>query len=397
MDGYSTHDLDLGLTMQAGTTSPRPRVSEIASWLLVLAGIGLLLLLFLSFLIESKPASPGGDAITSSPGRIAYFEFGIAADTLWLVNPANPEQREKLLSVPHAREFGVVPSIAPDGRSLAYAALPAENPAPSPDAPAGLWLTEISRGAQPRLLLNGVDLRVRAVWSPDGSSLVYRRSNADGYTLATRPAAGGEERILAHSDAATALFPVGFAPDGSRFYHVALSESGGSQLVAVDVASGVQTAVAQLSPGITREWSLSNDGSRLAFLAMGYTANAIAAQAYVLDLSTAQLTPVTGATVNAFGPVWAFDGSLLVGSLGTHGEANLVRVDGSSATLLPTAGRGFDVPLGFARDGSVYLVRAFSGASATAPGAATLTLIDKDGERHVIASGDVTFAGWSAP
>jgi Tol biopolymer transport system component len=396
VDGYSTHDLDLGLTMQLGTTSPRPRVSEIASWLLALAGIGLLLLLLLSFLMEAKPSSPATPA-TSGPGRIAYFEFGTAADTLWLVNPATPSQREKLLSVPHAREFGVVPSIAPDGRSLAYAALPIENPAPTPDAPAGLWLIEISRDAQPRLLVNGIDLRVPAVWSPDASSLVYRRSNADGYALATLPAAGGEERLLSHSDGSTALFPVGFAPDGSRFYHVALSESAGSHLVSVDVTTGVQTEVVQLSPGITREWSLSKDGARLAFLAMGYTANAISAQAFVLELSTLALTPVTGPTVNAFGPVWAADGSLLVGSLGAHGEANLVHVQDSQTTLVPAEGRGFDVPLGFARDGSFYLVRAFSGASATAPGAATLTLIDKDGGRHVIASGDVTFAGWSAP
>ncbi len=382
--------------MQAGTTSPRPRVSDIAIWLLVLLGVGLLVLLLLSFALESKPGTSGDSSVGAGPGRIAYFEFGVTADTLWLVSPATPSQREKVFTVPHAREFGVVPSIAPDGRSLAYAALPATNPAPSPDAPAGLWLTEISRDARPRLLVSDIDLRVPAVWSPDGSTLVYRRSNADGYSLATQPAAGGEERILAHSNAGVALFPVGFAPDGSRFYHVALSEDG-SRLFSVDPANGVQTEVALLSPGITRDWSLSKDGTRLAFLALSYAPDAISARAYLLDLATAALRPVTSATVDAFGPVWAADGALLAGSLGAHGEANLVRVDGDSTTLLPGSGRGFDVPLGFARDGRAYLVRAFSGASAAAPGAATLTLIDENGGRHVIAAGDVTFAGWSAP
>ena len=169
--------------MQAGTTSPRPRVSEIASWLLVLAGVGLLVLLLLSFILEARPRSSGTSVAGDGPGRIAYFEFGITADTLWLVSPSNPSQRQKALVAPHAREFGVVPSIAPDGRSLAYAALPAENPAPSPDAPAGLWLTEITQDAQPRLLVAAIDLRVPAVWSPDGSSLVYRRSNAEGFSL----------------------------------------------------------------------------------------------------------------------------------------------------------------------------------------------------------------------
>ena len=380
--------------MQAGTTSPRPRVSEIASWLLILAAVSFLVLLLLSFALEAKPHPSGGTV--AGPGRVAYFEFGLAADTLWLVSPSNPSQRERVLGVPHAREFGAVPSIAPDGRSLAYAVIPATNPAPSPDAPAQLWLTEVSADAQPRLLVLNVDLRVPAVWSPDGAALVYRRSNADGYSLATLPAKGGEERILVHSNADVALFPVGFSPDGARFYHVALSEAG-SQLASVDVASGVQTSVAYLSSGLTREWSLSLDGSRLAFLAMSYAPDAISARAYVLDLTTADLEPVTNTTVNAFGPTWSRDGALLIGTLGPDGSAGLIRYDGQSTTALPGPARGFDVPLGFARDGSAYLVRAFSGASAVAPGAATLTLIDAKGGRHVIASGDVTFAGWSAP
>jgi Tol biopolymer transport system component len=289
-----------------------------------------------------------------------------------------------------------VPSIAPDGRSLVYAALPANNPAPSPDAPAGLWLTSISRNAEPKLLVDNIDLRVPAVWSPDGASVVYRRSNAGGFVLALLPVTGGEERVLARSDGSLSLFPVGFSPDGARFYHVALSEAG-STLVELDIAGGVESQVAQLSPGITREWSLSQDGSKLAFLAMSYLPDTISARAYVLDLTTAQITPVTGASVDAFGPIWDSDGSLLAGTLGANGEANLVRFDGQTTTLLPAPARGFDVPLGFARDGGAYLVRAFSGASATAPGAATLTLIDQDGGRHVIAAGDVTFAGWSAP
>lgn len=256
--------------MQAGTTSPRLRASDIASVLLIVFGVGFLVLLLLSFALESKPHSSTGTAATGAPaGHIAYFEFGLTADTLWLADPVKPSQREKAFVVPHAREFGVVPSLSPDGRSLVYAALAANLAAPAPDSPAGLWLAAISRDAQPRLLVNGVDLRVPAVWSPDGSSLVYRRSDADGYSLATIPVAGGEERILARADSQAALFPVGFSPDGSRFYHMALSEAG-SRLYSVELATGVQSDLAQLSPGLTREWSLSKDGTRLAFLAMNY-------------------------------------------------------------------------------------------------------------------------------
>jgi Tol biopolymer transport system component len=381
--------------MQAGTTSPRPRVSEIAYWLLALAGIGLLVLLLLSFLLEARPSS-SVPATSSGPGRVAYFEFGVGADTLWLVSPNEPSQREKLFSVGHAREFGVVPSLSPDGRTVAFSALPANNPAPSPDAPAGLWFADLSRDAEPRLLTQTVDLRVPAVWAPDGASVVFRRSDADGYALIALPAGGGDERVLARSDAATALFPVGFSPDASRFYQVSLDASG-SRLVAIDVASGRQTEFALLAPGLTRDWSLSKDGSKLAFLSMSFTSEAVNARAFVLDLETALLTPVTDAAVNAFGPVWASDSTLLVGTLRAGGTSALVRFDGTTTTALPSTTRGFDVPLGFARDGRSYLVRAFSGASAVAPGVATLTLVDENGGRQVIAAGDVTFAGWSAP
>jgi dipeptidyl aminopeptidase/acylaminoacyl peptidase len=382
--------------MQAGTTSPRPRVSEVAAWLAALGVAGLLILLFLSFVLETRPRSIGGSVTGAGPGRIAYFEFGVGADTLWLVNPADPSQRERVFSLSHAREFGVVPSMAPDGRSLAYAALPAASSRPSPDTPAQLWRVEISSVAQPQLLAGAVDLRVPVVWSPDGATLVYRRSNAEGFDLVSMPVSGVEERLLAHSDASVALFPVSFATDGSRFYHVALSESG-SRLASIEMATGVQTEVAPLSPGLTRDWSLSRDGSRLAFLAMSYAPDSVSARAYLLDLKTGVLTPVTDAGVNAFGPAWAADGSLLVGSLGPDGKSAVVRVDGATSTILPGPARGFDVPLSFARNGEAYLVRAFSGASAVAPGAATLTLVDEDGGRHVIAAGDVTFAGWSAP
>jgi Tol biopolymer transport system component len=382
--------------MQAGTTTPRPRVSDIASLLLVLAGAGLLVLLLLSFILEARPRSPAATTGNSGRGRIAYFEFGVTADTLWLVDPSSPSLREKALVVPHAREFGIVPSLAPDGRSLAYAALAANDPAPSPDSPAGLWLTALARDAQPRLLAAAVDLRVPAVWRPDGSAIVYRRSDAAGFSIAMRGIGGGDERVLASSEAPIALFPVGFGSDGADFYYVALSEAG-SLLVALNLDTNTEREVALLSPGITRDWSLSPDGGSLAFLAMSISADEISARAYVLHLETARLTLVTSPAVNAFGPVWDADGSLLAGTLGAHSEANLVRFADGRTTPLPGRDRGFDVPLGFARDGGAYIVRAFSGASAVAPGAATLTLIDEDGERHVIAAGDVTFAGWSAP
>jgi hypothetical protein len=39
-------------------------------------------------------------------------------------------------------------------------------------------------------------------------------------------------------------------------------------------------------------------------------------------------------------------------------------------------------------------VRSFDGVSAVSPGRPTLTLVDRGGVRHAVASGEVTFVGW---
>ena len=63
--------------MQANTTSPRLRVSDIAAWMAAIFGIILLLLLLLSFVLETRAPSSSSTAGTTAAGRIAYFEaFG---------------------------------------------------------------------------------------------------------------------------------------------------------------------------------------------------------------------------------------------------------------------------------------------------------------------------------
>jgi hypothetical protein len=356
-------------------------------------GVVLLLLLLLSFILESKAPISAPAASTSSAGRVAYFEFGTTADTFWLASVSDPSSREAIFTAPHAREFGVVPSISPSGHAVAYTALPESTAAPGPDAPADLWYAPLTGSIQPRLLASDIDLLVAPVWTPDAKRLVYRRSDTTGYGLVEMSADGGTERVLATSSASEALFPVGFTPDGATFYHVALSEKG-TQLFAVAIASGETQPVALLSEELTRDWALSPDGSELAFLSLSYTPQAINSRAFVIDLASAEIEPVTDANASAFGPVWDRDGRLVVGTLMPGGESSFVRVEGgrSSQTLGESA--GFDVPLAYL-PGGAYLVRAFEGASATNPGRAFLTLIDSNGERHVLSQGDVTFAGWS--
>jgi Tol biopolymer transport system component len=379
--------------MQANTTSPRLRVSDVASWMVAIFGVLLLVLLFLSFALESR--TPKAAPAVTSGGRVAYFEFGANADTLWLASASNTADRKAAFVARHASEFGVVPSLSPDGHQIAYTALSPQDAAPGPDSPADLWVASVTTGAQPRILASGLDLLVPPVWAPSGDNLVYRRSVADGYVLALTSTAGGDERVLISSPSGQSLFPIGFTPDGATLYDIALSDKG-TQLFALDMASGEQTSIAQLSDGLTRDWALSPDGSQIAFLALTYTPNAINSRAYVVDLVTAQIEPVTDLAVSAFGPAWDTSGTLVVGTLSLDGAGSLVRLQNGETTQTAATKGGFDVPLAFL-PGGAYLVRAFDGASAATPGRANLTLIDTNGERHVMSSNDVTLVGWSAP
>src|SRR5688572_5312290 len=298
--------------MQAKTTSPH--AGSLATWLVAILGVGLLVILLLSFVLERQTRPSSQVAGVSASLRIAYFEFGRDADILWLANPSDLTDRKRLFAVQHAPEFGVVPSVAPDGRSFVYTALAPNTPAPSPNAPAGLWHAPVSANAVPRLIAPTVDLLVEPVWSTDSKSLVYRRSTPTGYALAILPIAGGEERVLATSET-SALFPVGFAKTGDGLYYVAIDESAGSRLFEADLITGLSKFVAALSLGLTRDWSMSPDGTKVAYLEIGIGPDEVSSRAMVFDLAGTEAEAVTSRTTAAFSPVWSADSNLIIGSL----------------------------------------------------------------------------------
>jgi hypothetical protein len=113
--------------MQVRTTSPQ--ASTLATWLVAVLGAGLLVVLLLSFILEGK-SSNSGTAAGSTASRVAYFEFGANTDTLWTADATSPSSRTRLLSIDHASDYGVIPSISPDGTSFAYTALPPTTAAP---------------------------------------------------------------------------------------------------------------------------------------------------------------------------------------------------------------------------------------------------------------------------
>jgi Tol biopolymer transport system component len=362
---------------------------------LAILGVVLMVLLLLSFMADSqRPAT--SDVAAAQSNRVAYMQFGIDADTLRLADPSDPSTADTLLTIPHAAEYGILPRMSPDHTRFAYTALPAGVPSPGPDSPAELWVATMTNDA-PSRLADGLDLLVPPMWTPDGSSLVYRRSTNGNQTLAMMDSNGGEERIVAYSET-EALFPVGFVSDSGELLYVGLNDSDGSHLYRVELATGVATQIGTLSPGLTREWSLSPDGTRLAYLDIAFSETQIASQAYAMEVATGTTTPITSNDEVAFGPIWSDAGQLAIGTFNeATQDAALLIVDGDSRSTVAGPASGFDVPLAYSPAAGAYLVSSFENDSITSPGRSTLTLVKADGTRETIAEGEVTLVGWTHP
>ena len=369
-------------------TTTAPRHGGLATWALLALALALLLSLVAGFFME-QAAPPAAVSSAGAGECIAYLEFGRGADSLWLADPARPADRVLIRRIDHAPDFGALAALAPGAGSLAYTLLPPDTVAPAPDALAELWVAPLAGDGKPRFLAGGVDLLVPPVWSADGATVVFRRSRPE-FQIAGIDLASGAERTLVAS-AGAALFPVAFAPDG-RLLYVAL-DGNGSRLFAA--ADGRSELIAPLADALTRDWSLSPAGDRLAYLELTFTATELSSRARILDLATGRIGAAAGAAGDEFNPVWRDDGSLAVGRL-APGEAGVAvsAADGSLKTI-ETPGIGFEVPLAWSGDGYLAL-RRFQGSSAVDPGRSDVLLLDAAGNRTALAAGELTVLGWLA-
>jgi len=325
-----------------------------------------------------------------------YSELGAEADTLWAADPDSPADRTQLARVEHALGYGITPALSPDGAYVAYTVLPPGAAAPE------LWLLNIESGAS-ELLLAGVDLPATPVWAPSGDAIVVRRSGATGEDAAVhvellRVGLDGAATALAAHD--SALYPIEFSPDGAWLYYASVSAAG-SDLWRAPAGGGATQQVARLSDGISRDWDLSPDGARLAYLAQNNGGDTLFA-AHVLDLAAGETQAVAKAAGESqFAPVWETGGGLTTGRLGAAGGTPVrASVDGdvitaSGAALPGAAGGGFDVPISWSPDGALLAARHFAGASTADPGPSRVELLGADGQRRTLSTvSDVTLAGW---
>jgi hypothetical protein len=359
-----------------------PRGSEhISARLIIAAGLIAVLTGFAVLTLTKSRADGSAAAPFPRSEAVLYAQFGTKADAV-ISASSDGSHKRKLFVVPHAAEYGIVPALSPDSRALAFTLLPPTNLAPAPDSPAELWVAALD-GSAPRLLGGGFDLLVHPLWTPAGDAVLARRLLPDGrFALQRVGVSDGAIDNLVVAEAA--LFPVGFDSNG-RLLYIAIS-SNGCDLSMLD-SSGPVT-LAHLSDGLTRDWTLSPDRGRLAFVALAPSQTQMTSRVAVLDLSSRAITPVS-AEGSTFGPAWSADGSLSFARVGA-GAGSIIT---GSATYA-TSRAGFDAPLAWSRSAGLA-VRSFEAPSLTQPGRQSLAVIAPPGSRHTIAHGEVTFIGWT--
>ncbi len=286
----------------------------------------------------------------------------------------------EIATVAHLRGTHLRGTVSPDGRHVALIApdrLIAGQPIASLialDLETGL-LRRVGEGLQPLQ---------DALWTPDSQAIIVTNAvRADtGLAVAVvRVEMDGAATTLETHHGAVTVAPLGFDGEG-RLLAVRIDAKGSTL-----TRGGV--AIRWLSEHITRDWALSPDGSRLAFVEANtgqelrylprVVATASAGDGVVSAASAATMTR------QALGAVWAPAGAQpLFGDEPPPSPPGDVRAQ---------TGSGFDVPLGYSRDGGALVVRHWSGGSFAEPGTPRLEIVN--GRDRQALRDFSRFFGWS--
>jgi Tol biopolymer transport system component len=346
--------------------------------------------------------SAGGTPGAGGP-TLLYREFGSGADTLWVAPAASPTDRKSVAQIEHASNWGIMASLSPDGKLVAYLVLTAGSQDPGREAQA--WVLDV-RSGEKRHLADGFDLRTRPVWSPGSDAIVLGRNGPQADTggeisLVGVDVTDGGEDVLRTEPNVLGLFPIGysFAPAvGGALVYARITFTG-TDFGWLDA----ETPPAHATNESARDYHLSPDGTKVTFLARQRTDGRIAARAFVTELS-AESQPVlvlaaVPDAVDHFNPVWRSD-VVTVGRTPAEGESTAAAVlvsleEGTVEEVKPGPDQGFDVPVAWSPDGRYLVVRSFEGTSATEPGREQLTIIEEGSERKAVgAQGSLEFIGW---
>ncbi len=232
-----------------------------------------------------------------------------------------------------------------------------------------------------------IDAQGPLAWSAHGTHLATTHTAAatDGsrvdVTIVQVDASTGETAALAEFDSVFQAVPVGYSIDGARLFVVVIDQSG-STLFAVR-QDGEAERVASLATGRTRDWSLSPDGSRLAYVEFT-TSGRRGYAGRTLVVATGSIIPSEG-TGNEYGATWR-PGSPIPDFGGPGGTIRLSD---------PSLANQYVFPSSWAPDGSTMVATIYSAASdrGVTP-SESLELVTTTSRERLADQAGARFFGW---
>ena len=279
------------------------------------------------------PANVGTDVVIDGPDitsirSIAYTIPGEQFDEI-VVRPASGATSPRVIaSFPSGGPTGFHArgSASPLGDRIAVLWLPPFV------TTSNLSILDVASG-QVRDVERSFDSLSALAWSPDGSRITATATTElDGVKrteVVEVDIVSMQARPVAEFESAIEVVPVGYSFDSSRLFIVVVDARGTNLLVE---RGGKTQPVAELSPGRTRDWALSPDGSRLAYVDVLSGGS----RTYVgrsLMIATGAITTLP-AGKNQLGASW-MPGSPIPAFGGPGGEWQLTDPASASAYIVP--------------------------------------------------------------
>lgn len=320
------------------------------------------------------------------PAAVHSVAFAVARDGMDHIyvrrfDAETPQSAREIASFPVTyNNLHVQGSAAPTGNRLAILSA---SDAGSPYA--RMTLIPLPAGASQAVEAE-FDYLSRLAWSRDGLRVTGARSarsddSARNHVDVIEVDVGsGSTTVAAQFDNVFTAAPVGYSLDGARLFVVVIDQSGSTLWAA---RHGLLQKQAMLSPGRTRDWNLSPDGSRLAFVdVLGSGQRGYAGR--TLIIATGAITD-SSATGNQLGPVWE-PGSQIPVFGGPGGSVEFTAGASDSAYIVPAS---------WSPDGSTLVATIYSASSdRTGSPKETVELVSPRHRVPLAEDDSARFLGW---
>ena len=312
---------------------------------------------------------------------IAYVAPGERQDVIYIRSREQGAAAQQLISFPSAFNLHARGTASPAGDSLGIVTL-----AGNSGARASLTFITLP-GKEIIVAGSQFDFLTEVVWAPDGgfvagqlSSLPDSAGRVHVDILQANAATGSVATLAQFEDVLIAL-PIGYSPDGARLFVVTVDQSG-SWLWTVGLSG--QHKLGRLSTGRTRDWRLSPDGARVAYIDSPVGDRSYSGRVFVLatgSVRTAQQgTEQIGATWRPGSAVPDFGGP------------------GGSLQLDPAASTGsYVVPIEWSPDGLVLVAHVLTaGNDPLDPPTVSTQLVSTSHRSLLSEAPGASFLGWVA-